>query len=105
MKPCVCYFLMAILPIAVSGPLNLHAQQQDTGDSPIKLRTELVVLDAQVTRKSTRAVVSGLTKNDFAIYEDGVKQQITYFSQDNVPLSLLLLLDVSGSVQPIIDQV
>lgn len=105
MERCVHCLLMAIVPIVVSGSLNLHAQQQNTGDAPIKLRTELVVLDAQVIRKSTGEVVSGLTKNDFAIYEDGVKQQITNFSQDKLPLSLLLLLDVSGSVQPVIDQV
>ena len=35
------------------------------------------------------------------IYEDDVKQEITHFSQDKLPLSIVLLVDLSGSVQPI----
>ena len=100
---CVCCFLLLFM--AVSGPLTLHARQQDPSDAPLKLRTELVVLDAQVTRKSTGEVVSGLARNDLTLYEDGVKQQITHFSQDKLPLSIVLLLDVSGSVKGVIDRV
>ena len=80
-------------------------QQQDPGDQPIKLGTELVALDALVLNKKSGAVIKGLTKDDFTIYEDGIKQLITHFSQDRLPLSILLLLDASGSVGPIIDEV
>jgi VWFA-related protein len=67
-------------------------------DETIKLRAELVVLDAQVFNKKTALAVGGLTKNDFELYEDGVKQQITHFSRDQLPLSVVILLDVSGSL-------
>lgn len=50
-------------------------------------------------------MVNRLTKDDFTITEDGVRQWIAHFSQDKQPLSVLLLLDVSASVQPIIEQV
>lgn len=71
----------------------------------MKLSTQLVVVDAQVLRKKTGTPVNGLTERDFVLYEEGVKQQITHFSQDKLPLSIVLLLDVSGSVMPAIDQV
>jgi VWFA-related protein len=70
----------------------------------LKLSTQLVVVDAQVIGKSG-SPVNGLTQRDFVLYEEGVKQQITHFSQDRLPLSIVLLLDVSGSVMPVTDQV
>ena len=43
--------------------------------------------------------ISGLKKQDFAIYEDGVKQQIDFFATYDEPLSIAVLLDTSGSTQ------
>lgn len=71
----------------------------------MRLSTQLVVLDAQVLSKKTGIPVNRLSERDFVLYEEGVKQQITHFSQDRLPLSIVLLLDVSGSVMPAIDQV
>jgi VWFA-related protein len=87
--------VMAGLPQAVRQP-----PPPKPDDQTVKLRTDLVVMDAQVVRKKTGDVVSGLTARDFALSEDGVDQQISYFSQDALPLSVLILLDVSGSVWP-----
>jgi Ca-activated chloride channel family protein len=44
--------------------------------------------------------VTGLTENDFIVLEDGVRQQITLFTQDRLPLSMTLLLDGSTSMRP-----
>jgi uncharacterized protein with von Willebrand factor type A (vWA) domain len=41
----------------------------------------------------------------FAITENGVKQEVSYFSRDALPLSIILLLDVSRSVRPIIHEI
>lgn len=71
----------------------------------IKVSTDLVVFDAQVVDKKTKRVIGELTKDDFEIYESGVKQQVSYFSRDELPLSIMLLLDVSGSVRPILHQI
>src|ERR1043166_9186379 len=60
---------------------------------------------AQVIDKKTRKVFGGLRREDFEIYEENVRQPIVYFSQDQLPLSVLLLLDISRSVTPIIEQV
>ncbi|MGH9938683.1 MAG: VWA domain-containing protein, partial [Blastocatellia bacterium] len=68
-------------------------------------KTDLVVLDAQVTDKKTREVIRNLTLQDFDLFEDDAKQQIEHFSQDKLPLSVVLLLDISPSVHPVIEEV
>lgn len=64
-----------------------------------------MIFDAQVIDKKTRKVFGGLRQQDFEVYEENVKQPVVYFSQDQLPLSVLLLLDISRSVTPIIEQV
>src|SRR5215510_10161381 len=101
-------FLTSYLAICILFSLlsfqTAHAQDIDPNDV-IKVNTDLVVFDAQVIDKKTRKVFGGLRRDDFEIYEENVKQPIAYFSQDQLPLSVLLLLDISRSVTPIIEQV
>ncbi|HEY0004411.1 MAG TPA: VWA domain-containing protein [Pyrinomonadaceae bacterium] len=95
----VCAALVALLPAAPS------LAQQPESDEVVKVNTDLVVLDAQVINKKTGQPVADLKREDFELYEDGIKQEIRYFSRDELPLSIMLLLDVSGSVRPIIEQI
>ena len=97
----VLFFNLILLGAAVAQPL-LHARQQPQPDEPLKLSADLVLLDAQVVNKRTGQAVGGLTREDFLLYEDGVRQHITHFSKDRLPISILILLDVSGSVWPVI---
>ena len=62
----------------------------------VKVDVDLVTVDALVMQKQTARVVGNLTRDDFILSEDGVKQTITHFSQDNLPLSVLLLIDRGG---------
>jgi VWFA-related protein len=94
--------IAAVLWLACSSPV---LAQQVEPDEVIKVNTDLVVMDAQVVDKKTGKAFSTLQKQDFEIYEENVRQQIAYFSQDQLPLSILLLLDVSRSVRPIINQI
>jgi Ca-activated chloride channel family protein len=43
--------------------------------------------------------VSGLTQGDFAVYEDGVQQQVRFFEARETPLDLILLIDTSSSMR------
>jgi VWFA-related protein len=65
---------------------------------PATFRTGVanVQVDAQVF-EGTRAV-AGLTQADFLLYDNNAAQAITYFNQDREPVTLLLVLDVSGSM-------
>ena len=91
---------MILLAIVVQALLHFALAQGPKQDEPIRLKGELVVLDAQVLHKKTALAVNNLAKEDFALYENGVKQYISHFSQDKVPLSVVILMDVSGSVWP-----
>src|SRR5205807_2730324 len=50
----------------------------------VKVDVDLVKVDALVLQKNTARIVGGLKKEDFVIYEDGAKQEITHFSQDKI---------------------
>ncbi|HXH50059.1 MAG TPA: VWA domain-containing protein [Terriglobia bacterium] len=62
--------------------------------------SNLVLLDAIVKQRKTDRLITDLTKSDFHVEEDGVPQKISYFSQDKLPLSVVLLFDVTQTVQP-----
>jgi len=65
-------------------------------DDVVRTETSLVQLNVGVVDKQGRPITS-LTRNDFVIYEDGVKQSIQHFEPVDAPFSLVLMLDVSGS--------
>ncbi|HWF83297.1 MAG TPA: VWA domain-containing protein [Vicinamibacterales bacterium] len=58
---------------------------------------ELVSLNVTVSDAAAH-YVTDLTKPDFAVYEDGVKQDVTFFNRTNLPIALALLLDTSASM-------
>jgi VWFA-related protein len=85
------------LPIAVEA---LHAQEQPK----ISVEVKVVNLLATVRDKKGK-IVSNLTKDDFDLQEDGRPQTITYFSREtDLPLTLGLLVDTSGSVTRVLGQ-
>ena len=77
----------------------LAAQTPQRSDEGFRFRTgvELINISATVTDGSGR-FVSGLRKEDFAVFEDGEPQNVTHFSAERVPVSLGLVLDTSGSM-------
>ena len=58
---------------------------------------EMVPLTVTVTDAGGR-YVRGLTDRDFAVFEDGVQQPLSFFAGDQVPLDVVLLVDTSGSM-------
>jgi VWFA-related protein len=76
------------------------ARPSGTPEDTVKVDVDLVTVDALVLQKKTARVVGDLQKADFAVAEDGVKQTITHFSQDSLPISMLLLVDRGGCLDP-----
>jgi Ca-activated chloride channel family protein len=66
----------------------------------IKTDVDLVTVDALVLQKKTARVVGDLTRDDFIITEDGKPQAISHFSQGSLPLSVLLMIDRGGCLDP-----
>jgi Ca-activated chloride channel homolog len=85
--------LLATLLAAAAGSLAVHAQE----GFRFKSGVDLVNVTATVTDESGRFVPS-LTKEDFSIFENGRRQEISHFSNDRAPVSLGILLDASGSM-------
>src|SRR2546428_297421 len=98
------FLTLLLLSSALIGASNSYAQEKDPIDV-VKVNTDLVVFDVQVIDKKTKRILGDLSKEDFEITDGGVRQQISYFSRDELPLSVMLLLDVSGSVRPILHQI
>lgn len=71
----------------------------------VNLAVDLVVLDAQVLQQKTGRIAGNMTKESFTLTEDGVKQTITHFGQDTLPLSVILLIDRGGCLDPFSDSV
>src|SRR5262245_8099019 len=65
--------------------------------------SELVSLTVTVTDGYDR-LVTGLNKRDFELFEDKVKQDISHFSEDDAPINLGIIFDVSGSMKGKIDR-
>jgi Ca-activated chloride channel family protein len=72
-------------------------RQADT-QPDLRVDVPLVQIPVHVTN-SRGASVTGLTRDDFALIEDGVRQQITHFSAEDAPISIGMLFDSSGSMR------
>ena len=80
-------FVFSLPPSAARG---------QTPDDVVRTDVALVQLNIGVVDARGYAVTS-LSRNDFTVYEDGVKQPILNFEPTDTPFSLVLLLDTSGS--------
>jgi VWFA-related protein len=94
---------MVVLLALIAPPSWAHqsfSSQSRPGDEyTISVNVNMVVLRATAEdRKGT--LVSGLGKNDFQVFEDGVLQQIKFFSHEDIPVTVGLVIDNSSSMKP-----
>ena len=90
------WYLLAVLVTA--APDGAAAQDGDRPAFRFRTGVDLINVSATVTDRRGR-FVSGLDKDDFLVYEDGVIQTLTHFSRERVPVSLGIVLDTSGSME------
>ena len=86
-------FLVAFVAVAAVG-LTAAAPQQ-----PPSFRAGVELVSLNVTATEGTRYVTDLTQNDFSVFEDGVKQEITFFTRSNLPIALALLVDTSASME------
>jgi Ca-activated chloride channel homolog len=79
----------------VNGPLAPHRPQPAAGS--IQIDVEMVLVNASVT-DSYGHPVANLEKKNFRLFEDNIEQEILTFSNEDVPASIGLLFDTSGSM-------
>jgi len=88
----VALFLMS-LTCAYSAP-------QDTPKiRSISVDVDIVLVNATVTESSRNQIIRGLDKKDFRVWEDNIEQKISYFSSEDVPSSVGIIFDISGSMK------
>jgi len=75
---------------------------KDGKAATFRLDVRVVQVDTQVIDKKTRHARPSLTKEDFEVLEDNVPQKISSFTQDTMPLSVVLLFDLTDSVRPVL---
>src|SRR5579864_2635993 len=92
-----------VVAIALSGrarPQELSLAHIRLDDQyTIQVNVDMVILHA-TAQDHKHAFVSGLDKDDFQVYEDGVLQPIKNFSHEDVPVTVGLVIDNSGSMGP-----
>jgi Ca-activated chloride channel family protein len=59
---------------------------------------EIINLNLSVTDGRNR-FITDLTDKDFAVFEDGIRQELSLFTHENLPISLAVLIDTSASMQ------
>ena len=95
---CLIALIGLIVTSFVSGAqVSQSSQSGSGGEYTLKLNANMVILSATVLDRQ-KALVSGLGKDDFHIYEDGVLQQINHFSHEDIPVTVGILVDNSGSM-------
>jgi VWFA-related protein len=97
----VIFALLSLVFLSLS--IKLHAQITDPAKIQQKDKT-LVSVPVTVSDREGH-YISGLKKQDFTVYEDGVKQNIAFFATYDEPLSIALLLDTSGSTQDALEKI
>ena len=93
----VC-FLMAALAAAQTG------QPEKAPEATFRVGMDLVQLNVSVFDPSGQ-IIKGLTQSAFTIFENKVKQEISVFRQEDVPVSLGLVIDNSASMEKKKDRV
>jgi VWFA-related protein len=79
-----------------AGPVEVKpvVPREDT----VRIETRLVNLNVKAMDRAGQPITN-LKQEDFGIYEDGVKQDVTHFKPVTAPVNVVMMLDLSGSTQ------
>ena len=101
-----CAFLGVSLLAQVAGPSKpIPAPDEPSTKSgkPIRTEVEMALVNVTVTDPYNR-LVTGLEKENFRVYEDGIEQEVVAFSSEDVPISIGVIYDSSGSMADKVDK-
>src|SRR5689334_10566572 len=79
--------------LSAQGPATPGSQVQPAAkdDFTLKADVNLVLVEATV-RDNKGRIANDLERDDFHVFEDGVEQQLVYFSRDELPLAVALVV-------------
>jgi Ca-activated chloride channel homolog len=92
-----CFILTAVFLWGRQQPDPSNSAGKD--QEGFKIRVEVNTISVPVTvRHPEGGFMTGLSQNDFRVFEDGRPQEIVFFGQEDLPTRIALVLDASGSV-------
>src|SRR5439155_7522073 len=92
---------ISIAALVMAAAVGVIAQEQPPAQQrqpSFRIGVELVSLNVTVTDGAAR-YVTDLETAEFNVFEDGVKQDVTFFNKTNLPIALAILLDTSASME------
>ncbi|MEQ1869885.1 MAG: VWA domain-containing protein [Vicinamibacterales bacterium] len=93
--------LTVLLCTTAQGQQSPGSQASQTPQAPqapsFTAGVDIVSLNVTVTDPTAR-FITDLQQEDFSVFEDGVKQDVTFFNKANLPIALSLLVDTSASM-------
>ena len=96
-------FAGAFVAVAIATALTITViRAQDRQKPSFRAGVEMVSLTVTVTETGNR-YVTDLDQEDFQVFEDGVRQDVTFFNKRQLPIALSLLLDSSASMEDKLD--
>jgi Ca-activated chloride channel homolog len=82
---------------------SVAPQKKALSDKRIRVDVDLVLVNTTVTDPYNR-LVTGLERENFRVFEDNEEQEVVHFSSEDVPISIGVILDLSGSMSNKVDK-
>ena len=89
--------VLALSAALVSLPATAQTPRPTPRPPVFEAGIEVINLNVSIT-DARGQYITGLTREDFAVFEDGVKQEISIFAHENLPISMVLMVDTSASM-------
>lgn len=89
--------MVGLLLLTAHCPLPTVSAQTPEPTDTIRIDTDLVNVSVSVFSRNSSSPKSALEQKDFAVFENGAPQEISFFASAETPFDLVLLLDLSGS--------
>ncbi len=89
--------------IPSNAPGNSSADQARRADKTIRVDVDLVLVNVTITDPFNR-LVTGLEQENFRTFEDNTEQEVVHFSTEDVPISIGVIFDLSGSMSNKVDK-
>ena len=91
--------LVALAARGRPGPARRSPRARRASRGPIfGTQIEIINLSLSVT-DARNNFVTDLAQSDFAVFEDGIRQELSLFTHENLPISLVLMIDTSASME------
>jgi Ca-activated chloride channel homolog len=92
------FLLLGSAALAQSGRSSKEQSKETGNEDAIKVDATLVDVPIVASDKQGK-YIPGLRAEDFILYEDGIRQEVEFFSSETVPFHVVLLLDTSSSTR------